>query len=137
MYDFIIFKTISSFANLLLSSFLVFPLFILLSFFILTTFYLYYSLKNIFKIFFLTEVLLLIVVIFLVQLAVLHPTTLAMNYFYCQLILAAAAAEGALFLGLFSHLYDQQFSNRINQANKKASENNRNFFKDFYKNTIF
>jgi hypothetical protein len=34
-----------------------------------------------------------------------------MNYFYCQLILAAAAAEGALFLGLFSYLYEQQFSN--------------------------
>ena len=76
----------------------------------------YYSLKNIFKIFFLTEVLLLIVVIFLVQIAVLNPNTLSLNYFYCQLILAAAAAEGALFLGLFSHLYDQQFSNRIIQT---------------------
>ena len=116
MYDFLTFKIFSSFTNLLLSSFLVLPLLILLLFFLLTTFYLYYSLKNIFKIFFLTEVLLLIVVIFLVQIAVLHPNTLSLNYFYCQLILAAAAAEGALFLGLFSHLYDQQFSNRIIQT---------------------
>jgi hypothetical protein len=53
---------------------------------------------------------------------VLQPTTLALNYFYCQLILAAAAAEGALFLGLFSHLYDQQFLNRIKQININNSE---------------
>lgn len=122
MYDFIFFKFLSSFTNLILSGFLLFPLCILLLFFVLTTFYLYFSLKNIFKIFFLTEILLLLVVIFLVQLAVLQPTTLALNYFYCQLILAAAAAEGALFLGLFSHLYDQQFLNRIKQINKNNSE---------------
>ena len=122
MYDFIFFKFLSSFTNLILSGFLLFPLCILLLFFVLTTFYLYFSLKNIFKIFFLTEILLLLVVIFLVQLAVLQPTTLALNYFYCQLILAAAAAEGELFLGLFSHLYDQQFLNRIKQINKNNSE---------------
>jgi len=122
MYDFIFFKFLSSFTNLILSGFLLFPLCILLLFFVLTTFYLYFSLKNIFKIFFLTEILLLLVVIFLVQLAVLQPTTLALNYFYCQLILAAAAAEGALFLGLFSHLYDQQFLNRIKQININNSE---------------
>lgn len=137
MYNYTVFQTISSFANLLLSSFFLFPLFILLLFFILTTFYLYYSLKNIFKIFFLTEILLLIVVIFLVQLAVLHPATLAINYFYCQLILAAAAAEGALFLGLFSHLYDQQFSNWIKQANRRTLETKQDLFKDFSKNIVF
>ena len=133
MYDFIFFKFLSSFTNLILSGFLLFPLCILLLFFVLTTFYLYFSLKNIFKIFFLTEILLLLVVIFLVQLAVLQPTTLALNYFYCQLILAAAAAEGALFLGLFSHLYDQQFLNRIKQINKNNSEEWENSFRDFYK----
>lgn len=87
------------------------PIFFLATFFFITTFFLYFSLRNIFKIFFLTETLLLIVVIFLTQLSILYPASAAINYFYCQLILAAAAAEGALFLGLFSHLYDQQFSN--------------------------
>lgn len=133
MYDFIFFKFLGSFTNLILSEFLLFPLCILLLFFFITTFYLYYSLKNIFKIFFLTEILLLLVVIFLVQLSVLQPATLALNYFYCQIILAAAAAEGALFLGLFSHLYDQQFLNRIKQNEKKNFEENENSFKEFYK----
>lgn len=116
MYYFFFLDALSSFINFLLSGFLILPLVILLSFFVVTTFYLYYSLKNIFKIFFLTETLLLLVVIFLSQLAVIYPQTLALNYFYCQLILAAAAAEGALFLGLFSHLYDQQFTNRVTRA---------------------
>ncbi len=124
MYYFFFFDALSSFINFLLNGFLVLPLVILLSFFVVTTFYLYYSLKNIFKIFFLTETLLLLVVIFLSQLAIIYPQTLAINYFYCQLILAAAAAEGALFLGLFSHLYDQQFTNRVNQTMAKQKLNN-------------
>jgi NADH:ubiquinone oxidoreductase subunit K len=127
MYYFFFFDALSSFINFLLSGFLILPLVILLSFFVVTTFYLYYSLKNIFKIFFLTETLLLLVVIFLCQLAIIYPQTLALNYFYCQLILAAAAAEGALFLGLFSHLYDQQFTNRVNQVAVKQNLNNFTF----------
>jgi NADH:ubiquinone oxidoreductase subunit K len=111
MYSNIIFQFFFNFTNFLLKNFLLIPVFFLITFFLITTFFLYFSLRNIFKIFFLTETLLLIVVIFLAQLAVLYPNTLAMNYFYCQLILAAAAAEGALFLGLFSYLYEQQFSN--------------------------
>lgn len=118
MYIFLALKLTFSFADFLLESFFIFPLLILLSFFITTTFYLYYSLKNIFKIFFLTETLLLLVVIFLTQLSIIYPSILILNYFYCQLILAAAAAEGALFLGLFSYLYDQQFTNRILQSTK-------------------
>jgi NADH:ubiquinone oxidoreductase subunit K len=111
MYTYLFFKTFSSFANFLLDNFVIFPLVLLIIFFLITTFYLYYSLKNIFKIFFLTETLLLISVIFLVQIAAIYPNTLALNFFYCQIILAAAAAEGALFLGLFSYLYDQQYTN--------------------------
>jgi len=111
MYDIFIINIFFSFTNFFLENFFLVPMLILIIFFITVTFYLYYSLKNIFKIFFLTESLLLICVIFLTQLAVLYPDSLVYNYFYCQLILAAAAAEGALFLGLFSHLYDQQFSN--------------------------
>jgi hypothetical protein len=103
-----LFFTVTDF---LFSWILLLPLFFLLIFFITTTFFLYFSLRNIFKIFFLTETLLLIVVIFLTQLAILYPNTSGLNYFYCQLILAAAAAEGALFLGLFSYLYEQQFLN--------------------------
>jgi len=111
MYIFYFFKSLSSSTNLLLEGFPFLPFFSLIIFFLITSLYLYFSLKNIFKIFFLTEILLLIIVIFLVQLAVIYPQGLLLNYFYCQLILAAAAAEGALFLGLFSYLYDQQFSN--------------------------
>jgi NADH:ubiquinone oxidoreductase subunit K len=91
------------------------PFFTFFTFFLITTFYLFFSLKNIFKIFFLTEILLLITVIFLLQITTFYPEISALNYFYSQLILASAAAEGALFLGLFSHLYDQQFTNRVNQ----------------------
>lgn len=113
MYTTTILYFFYNFTNFLLKGFLLTPLFFLIIFFIVTTFFLYFSLKNIFKIFFLTETLLLIVVIFLAQLAVLYPNTLGLNFFYCQLILAAAAAEGALFLGLFSYLYEQQFSNWV------------------------
>jgi NADH:ubiquinone oxidoreductase subunit K len=116
MYTYLFFKTFSTFANFLLDNFVIFPLVLLIIFFLITTFYLYYSLKNIFKIFFLTETLLLISVIFLVQIAAIYPNTLALNFFYCQIILAAAAAEGALFLGLFSYLYDQQYTNRVNKT---------------------
>lgn len=132
MYIFLALKLTFSFADFLLESFFIFPLLILLSFFITTTFYLYYSLKNIFKIFFLTETLLLLVVIFLTQLSIIYPSILILNYFYCQLILAAAAAEGALFLGLFSYLYDQQFTNRILQStkyNNNLNGDNSIFFK--------
>lgn len=101
----------SDLADLFLTSFIFLPLIIFFIFFSITTFYLFYSLKNIFKIFFLTEALLLIIVIFLLQTASIYPDIFILNYFYCQIILAAAAAEGALFLGLFSHLYDQQFTN--------------------------
>jgi len=101
----------SNLANIFINGFIFVPLFYFFIFFSVTTFYLYYSLKNIFKIFFLTEVLLLLIVIFLIQMATIYPDILYLNYFYCQIILAAAAAEGALFLGLFSHLYDQQFTN--------------------------
>jgi len=97
--------------NFQLKWILLMPVVFLIIFFLITTFFLYFSLRNIFKIFFLTETLLLIVVIFLGQLAILYPATAALNFFYCQLILASAAAEGALFLGLFSYLYEQQFSN--------------------------
>jgi|JI61114C2RNA_FD_contig_123_60845_length_2999_multi_9_in_2_out_1_4 NADH:ubiquinone oxidoreductase subunit K len=124
-----IYTTAQEFTHYLITGLLIFPLLILLSFFSITTFYLYYSLKNIFKIFFLTEVLLLIIVIFLIQLATLYPQTLALNYFYCQLILAAAAAEGALFLGLFSHLYDQQFTNRVKQITSSKNFHKYNFNK--------
>jgi len=102
---------ISTLGNIFISWFIFIPLIFFIIFFSITTFYLYYSLKNIFKIFFLTEVLLLLIVIFLIQTAAIYPDILFANYFYCQIILAAAAAEGALFLGLFSHLYDQQFTN--------------------------
>lgn len=98
-------------ADLFLNSYAFVPLITFFIFFCITTFYLFYSLKNIFKIFFLTETILLIIVIFLLQTATIYPDIFLLNYFYCQIILAAAAAEGALFLGLFSHLYDQQFTN--------------------------
>jgi len=98
------------------------PIFFFTTLFFFTTFFLYFSLRNIFKIFFLTETLLLIAVIFLTQLSILYPAAAAVNYFYCQLILAAAAAEGALFLGLFSYLYDQQFSNRISFSNYSTTK---------------
>jgi len=111
MINNIIILITSNIANLFLASFIFLPLIIFLIFFCITTFYLFYSLKNIFKIFFLTEALLLLIVIFLLQMATIYSDIFILNYFYCQIILAAAAAEGALFLGLFSHLYDQQFTN--------------------------
>jgi len=101
----------SDLADLFITSFIFIPLITFFLFFCVTTFFLFYSLKNIFKIFFLTEALLLIIVIFLLQTASIYPDIFTINYFYCQIILAAAAAEAALFLGIFSHLYDQQFTN--------------------------
>lgn len=113
MYIFIFEHLLFISTDILLNWIFLFPILFLIIFFATTTFFLYFSLRNIFKIFFLTETLLLLAVIFLTQLAVLHPASSSLNYFYCQLILAAAAAEGALFLGLFSYLYEQQFLNRI------------------------
>jgi NADH:ubiquinone oxidoreductase subunit K len=122
MYNFFFHKLLLGFSNLFLETFTLIPLITLVSFFLITTFFLYFSLKNIFKIFFLTEVLLLITVVFLAQLGVLYPSFLPYNIFYCQLILAAAAAEAALFLGLFSHLYQQQLLTRIEQSDTNFFE---------------
>lgn len=55
----------------------------------------------------------LLCVIFLTQTSSLFFEDSALYLFYCQIILAAAAAEAALFLGLFSHLYEQQFTTRV------------------------
>jgi NADH:ubiquinone oxidoreductase subunit K len=111
MYNYLLLNFISKLLDILLFSFSFYPLIFLISFFFLTTFNLYYCLRNIFKIFFLTEISLLTVVVFLAQLSSIYPDFFTLNYFYCQLILATAAAEAALFLGLFSYLYDQQFLN--------------------------
>lgn len=121
----IIFFIISTLGNIFISWFILIPLVFFIIFFSITTFYLYFSLKNIFKIFFLTEVLLLLIVILLIQMAAIYPDILFANYFYSQIILAAAAAEGALFLGLFSHLYDQQFTNWIGQIKISKNFNNK------------
>jgi NADH:ubiquinone oxidoreductase subunit K len=107
----VILITLSNITNFFLSKILFLPLITFFFFFFVITFYLYFSLRNIFKIFFFTEILLLIIVIFLLQIIAFYPEASALNFFYSQLILATAAAEGALFLGLFSYLYDQQFSN--------------------------
>ena len=77
------------------------------------TTYLYISLWNIFKVFFFTESMLLISVLFLTQCGSILNFDAPLHYFYCQLILASAAAEAALFLGIFSHLYDRQFTNWV------------------------
>lgn len=97
--------------DLLINNFILFPLFFVTFFFLLVSFCLYFSLRNIFKIFFFTEALLLLCVIFITQYSNIYIYESSLHYFYCQLILAAAASEAALFLGLFSHLYDQQFLN--------------------------
>jgi hypothetical protein len=98
-------------ADILLNNFVLYPLFFLTFFFLIISFCLYFSLQNIFKIFFFTESLLLLSVIFLTQYSNIFLYDTVFHYFYCQLILAAAASEAALFLGLFSHLYEQQFIN--------------------------
>jgi hypothetical protein len=107
----IVFFFISVISNSILEVFSTLPFLIFFFFFLIISFYLYNSLRNIFKIFFFTETLLLITVIFLLQIAAIYPNLFVLNFFYSQLILASAAAEGALFLGLFSYLYDQQFTN--------------------------
>lgn len=101
--------------DLLINNFILFPLFFVTFFFLLVSFCLYFSLWNIFKIFFFTESLLLLCVIFIIQYSNIYFYESSFHYFYCQLILAAAASEAALFLGLFSHLYDQQFINWVTQ----------------------
>lgn len=111
---FFFFCTIHNYlADILLNNFALYPLFFLIFFFLIISFCLYFSLQNIFKIFFFTESLLLLSVIFLTQYANIFSYETTLHYFYCQLILAAAASEAALFLGLFSHLYEQQFINWI------------------------
>lgn len=105
------------FCDFFINHFILFPVFFLLFFFFLVSFCLYFSLGNIFKIFFFTESLLLICVIFLTQYSSIYSFDTTLHYFYCQLILASAAAEAALFLGLFSHLYDQHFLNWIDYWN--------------------
>ncbi len=97
------------------------PLFILIFLSIYITTYLYISLRNIFKVFFFTESMLLISVLFLSQYGSLLNFDAPLHYFYCQLILASAAAEAALFLGIFSHLYDRQFNNRVNNIKQMDS----------------
>ena len=101
------------FSDFFLNNFMLFPLFFITFFFFLVSFCLYFSLRNIFKIFFFTESLLLLCVIFLTQYSNIFFFDSTFHYFYCQLILASAAAEAALFLGLFSHLYDQHFFNWV------------------------
>lgn len=101
--------------DLLINNLILFPLFFITFFFILVSFCLYFSLWNIFKIFFFTEALLLLSVIFITQYSNICVYETTFHYFYCQLILAAAASEAALFLGLFSHLYDQQFIHWISR----------------------
>jgi hypothetical protein len=113
MYFYFFFTIHNYVADALLNNFVLFPLFFLIFFFLTISFCLYFSLWNIFKIFFFTESLLLLSVIFLTQYANIFSYETSLHYFYCQLILAAAASEAALFLGLFSHLYEQQFINRI------------------------
>ena len=99
------------FSDLFITWFIFFPLMLITILYLVISFLLFYSLRNIFKIFFFTEGLLLLCVIFLTQTSSLFFDDSALYLFYCQVILAAAAAEAALFLGLFSHLYDQQFTN--------------------------
>jgi hypothetical protein len=127
MFASFFFFIISVISNFILEVFSTIPILTFLTFFLITSFYLFNSLKNIFKIFFFTETLLLVIVIFLLQVAAIYPNLFVLNFFYSQLILASAAAEGALFLGLFSYLYDQQFTNRINQA-KHYSQHKNIFF---------
>lgn len=131
MFSNILFFVISAISSFILEVFSIIPILTFFTFFLITSFYLYNSLRNIFKIFFFTETLLLITVIFLLQMAAIYPNLFVLNFFYSQLILASAAAEGALFLGLFSFLYDQQFTNRINQVTQYSYNKNSFFNKKF------
>jgi len=116
MFDLSILFVISSFQIIgtkFINNFFLIPILILIYLLFITSCFLYFSLKNIFKIFFFTEAILLLIVIFLSQYGSILFFSTPFHYFYCQIILASAAAEAALFLGLFSHLYDQQFLNWI------------------------
>jgi hypothetical protein len=129
MYFFLIVNSITTttfLTDLLINNFILFPVFFITFFFLLVSFCLYFSLWNIFKIFFFTEALLLLCVIFITQYGNIYIYESTFHYFYCQLILAAAAAEAALFLGLFSHLYDQQFKNWVQR--KKELDINKIYF---------
>lgn len=117
MYYYILVNFHILFCDFFLNNFVLFPVFFITFFFFLVSFCLYFSLRNIFKIFFFTESLLLLCVIFLTQYSNIFFFDSTFHYFYCQLILAAAAAEAALFLGLFSHLYDQHFLNWVSRWN--------------------
>lgn len=106
--------------------FMFLPLFFLVIFFVFVTSFLIFSVKNIFKVFFFTEALLLVSVVFLSQYAVMYSYDFYLHFFFCQVILASAAAEAALFLGIFSYLYEQQFLNRI--IAKRSSKNSTFFY---------
>lgn len=126
MYFYLTINFSTLITDLLINNFILFPLFFITFFFILVSFCLYFSLRNIFKIFFFTEALLLLSVIFITQYSNIYAYDTTFHYFYCQLILAAAASEAALFLGLFSHLYDQQFINWVSK--KKELDLNKLYF---------
>lgn len=100
------------FSDFFITWFIYVPLLLNITFFCSFSILLLCSLRNIFKIFFFTESLLLLCVIFLSQTSTMFFNDSVLHLFYCQIILAIAAAEAALFLGLFSHLYDQQLSTR-------------------------
>lgn len=110
-----------NYANFLLNFINFLPLLMVAFLSIYITTFLYISLRNIFKVFFFTESMLLISVLFLTQCGSILNFAAPLHYFYCQLILASAAAEAALFLGIFSHLYDRQFSNRVNNLKQVDS----------------
>lgn len=121
MFSFYLLNYCSNYFFLFFNAFQFLPLFIIIFLILYITNFLYLSLWNIFKVFFFTESLLLLSVPFLAQYGSLLHFDAPMHYFYCQLILAAAAAEAALFLGIFSHLYSQQYYNRINNTKKLDS----------------
>ena len=73
------FFIISVISNFILEVFSTIPILTFLTFFLITSFYLFNSLKNIFKIFFFTETLLLIIVIFLLQIAAIYPNLFVLN----------------------------------------------------------
>lgn len=118
---FFIFTMLDLLFNLFANNLYILTIFFVGTLLMFANIFMYFSLRNIFKIFFLTEVILLTVVLFLAQLTVIDPVVFPLNYFYCQLILASAAAEGALFLGLFSYLYDKQFTNRLQVKQRKIT----------------
>ena len=68
-------------------------------------------------IFFFTEITFLISIIYLICYENFNVNSNYLNQFYAQLILGVAAAEAALFLGLFSHFYREQLTFRISQQN--------------------